>query len=439
MKNKLRILAASLMLITLFGATLGCSKKDTNQKVSDKTLAERLMEEAQLVTDFIRDEGFIYGDAKINPGFNWEFLDSSKAINPGEKIVSCDRLVDWILFRVGFIDQVYTQGMTVWTLGPWCEEHNFEKIEDMQLLQAGDIVFVNPDNKYRPAHVFMCASSVDENGMYLRYDAGSDARLQCKKGTEAVAGQQPFLEPIHQFMYAYRPNDSMLEEKYKEGPGSISKPNIDISIEISKGTPTIDGKIDTNEYKSKYTMDKTNCNPWQGIIGDSKADVYFAWDEEALYYAAEVTDNSPAYESDDKSWFSVDCVQLAVNPGNLIKKTDGIFFSFGAKKDNTVVTFRHNYDEKIISDSISAASSGHVSGSNSYIIEAKIPWDMIAFKTTTGNTIDTSSFVAKSGAEINLLPCIIDCKEGSTTLNCAYKFKGSNFNVSSFVPGKLVD
>ena len=177
MKNKLRILVASLMVMTLFGATLSCSKKDTKQKVSDKTLVERLMEEAQLITDFIRDEGFIYGDAKINPGFNWEFLDSTKAINPGEKIVSCDRLVDWILFRVGFIDQVYTQGMTVWTLGPWCEDHNFEKIEDMQQLQAGDIVFVNPDKNYRPAHVFMCASSVDENGMYLRYDDGRDARL----------------------------------------------------------------------------------------------------------------------------------------------------------------------------------------------------------------------------------------------------------------------
>ena len=234
MNKYTKVISIFALIIVIMVSSLSCENIVDNNTTVDKTLVDVLMAEAQLITDFIRDEQFIYGDAKINPGINWEFLDETKAINPKEKIVSCDRLVDWILYRAGFTDQVYTQGMTVWTLGPWCEEHNFKKIENPEELQAGDIVFVNPDSNYRPAHVFMCASSIDENGQYLRYDAGSNERLQCKKGTEATPGQQPFREPIGNFMYAYRPNDSTLDKNYKDSEGNVSNSTLDFSIEIKK-------------------------------------------------------------------------------------------------------------------------------------------------------------------------------------------------------------
>ena len=38
-----------------------------------------------------------------------------------------------------------------------------------------------------------------------------------------------------------------------------------------------------------------------------------------------------------------------------------------------------------------------------------------------------------------ILPCVINCKDGGATLEAAYKFKGTSFTVSQFVPGKLVD
>ncbi len=435
-----KIISIFVLIVIIIFSSISCDKTaDNKSNTVDKTLVDVLMTEAQLITDFIRDEHFIYGDAKINPGINWEFLDKSKAINPKEKIVSCDRLVDWILYRAGFTDQVYTQGMTVWTLIPWCEEHNFEKIENPENLQAGDIVFVNPDSKYRPAHVFMCASSIDESGQYLRYDAGSNERLQCKKGTEATPGQQPFREPIGNFMYAYRPNDSTLDKDYKDVGGNSSASTVNFSIEIKKGNPTIDGKINENEYKSNYTMDKSTSTAWVGIVGENKADIHFAWNENGLYFAAEVFDSTPDYESPSNAWVSTDCVQLALNPGNLIEKREGIFYTFGATKDNKVITYRHNYDEKIVSKQITGVSSGHVSGSDKYIIEVLIPWDLIKLNVTTGNKIDTSSFEPKSGAEIDLLPCVINSKENSDTIETAYRFKGTTFNTPQFVPGKLVD
>ena len=70
----------------------------------------------------------------------------------------------------------------------------------------------------------------------------------------------------------------------------------EVSIEIKKGTPTIDGKIEKDEYKSHYTMDKSNCNAWEGIVGSNKTEIYFAWDSQGLYYAAEIFDSTPDYE-----------------------------------------------------------------------------------------------------------------------------------------------
>lgn len=442
MKKFIKSLTLIILAVSMLIPFSAC-KEDENR--SSQTLSDKLMEEAQIVTDFMKDEGFIYGDAKINPAINWAYLDPEKADDPNEKIVSCDRLVDWILYRAGFTNQPYSHGMNVWSLITWCEEHNFEKLTDVNILQAGDIVFVNPDSQNMPKHVFMCASDKDENGNYLRYDAGSNERIQCIKGTEVNAGHQPFLEPIGGFMYAYRPNDSTLDTKYAGGSGSsVPVTKIEASFEISKGTATVDGTISKDEYKSKYSMDSSNCSPWVGTIGSSNTDIYFAWDKDGLYYAAEVFDNTPSYGTSEEHWVGVDCVQLGINPVNLIKpgKMSGIIFTFGAEENGNVVTYRHNYDEKIISEDIVAKASNHKDGASSYIIEAFIPWDCIKLSAKSevdNERIDTTGFSPASGTEMNLLPCVIDAAKGSQNITCAYKHIGTGFAVSQYVPCKLTD
>ena len=97
----------------------------------EQSLAEKIIEEAQIVTDFARDEGFIYGHAAINPGINWKELDEDKAIDKHEKITSCDRFVDWVLYRAGFTDQPEQNGLVVFQQMSWLESLTFEKIEDV--------------------------------------------------------------------------------------------------------------------------------------------------------------------------------------------------------------------------------------------------------------------------------------------------------------------
>lgn len=147
-----------------------------------------LLREGNYITSYARKERFKYGDSCTNP-----------AINHRPHYSSCDRLVDWILYRAGFTDQPLVQGFVVSNLHPWCREIGFEKITRIEDLRAGDIVFVNPGADGGPIHVFMLASDV-ENGMALRYDHGSNSRIMSSQPTnEPVSyGDAPFL-------FAYRP------------------------------------------------------------------------------------------------------------------------------------------------------------------------------------------------------------------------------------------
>ena len=153
-----------------------------------RLLVSNMLREAKYITTYARTHGFLYGDSCTNPGINHRPLRSS-----------CDRLVDWILYRAGFTDQPLIQGCTVSNLYKWCEAMGFKKITKIEDLKAGDIIFVRPAADGGPQHVFMLASDV-KDGMALRYDHGSDRR---------IGSEQPFHEPVSYddapFIFAYRP------------------------------------------------------------------------------------------------------------------------------------------------------------------------------------------------------------------------------------------
>ena len=164
-----------------------------------------LLREGKYITEYARAERFKYGDSCTNPG-----------INHRPHRTSCDRLVDWILYRAGFTDQPAVQGKVVSNLPEWCEEMGFKKITRMEDLQPGDIIFVRPHAQGFPLHTFMLASNYNGNST-LRYDHGSDHRIM---------SSQPSTEPVSYsdapFMYAYRPvateeNNIYYEELYKNG------------------------------------------------------------------------------------------------------------------------------------------------------------------------------------------------------------------------------
>ena len=231
----------------------------SSETITYQQLVNNLMREAQIVADFIKAQNFIYGDARINPALNWIGLDAVSAINPSEKTVSCDRLVGWIFYRAGFTDQPYTQGLTCHPFPAWCEEQGFTKITNVSQLKAGDIVFVNPNKNYQPEHVFLCASSNLGGNVYLRYDAGSNERIQCRKGTEATPGKQPFKEGIVNFMYAYRPTTKNinLDAVFATPPSAtVATPKSNATQVFTGANHTWDGGATAHSLNYKYEPGK---------------------------------------------------------------------------------------------------------------------------------------------------------------------------------------
>lgn len=149
-------------------------------------VASALLFHAKCICDYIRDHAFCYGHAPINPCFNHD-----------AGLISCDRLMDWILYRAGYTDQPYIHGKCVsgpW-LTDWCIGQGFSRIDSVKELLPGDVVFVRPNAAGHPLHVFMHAGKGETEGTYYRYDAGK---------VERIRSTQPSCEPINDFMYAYR-------------------------------------------------------------------------------------------------------------------------------------------------------------------------------------------------------------------------------------------
>ena len=149
-------------------------------------VAATVLYHAKEVCDYIRDLEFVYGHAPINPVFNHN-----------AKTVSCDRLVDWIYFKCGYMAQPVKHGKCVSSPGltNWCIDNGFEKITSIEDLIPGDIIFTRASAAGDPLHTFVHAGKSAEQGMYYRYDAGK---------VERIRSTQPSCEPICDFMYAYR-------------------------------------------------------------------------------------------------------------------------------------------------------------------------------------------------------------------------------------------
>lgn len=179
-------------------AHYGYQVYDAFDKVVYTTYSElvaEILSAGKKITDYVRDEGFKYGHAPLNP-----------AINHDAKIVSCDRFVNWALYDAGFTDQPEDNGIYVYDrrkddhdFETWFKKYDFIKIDDVDDLQAGDLVFVFPtkasNGDMYGAHTFLYAGH-DSGDNHFRYDCGSDRRIQ---------SVQPFSEPITGFFFAYRP------------------------------------------------------------------------------------------------------------------------------------------------------------------------------------------------------------------------------------------
>ena len=216
---------------------------------------------------------------------------------------------------------------------------------------------------------------------------------------------------------------------------------------IPYGKPTVDGVVNEGEYGCTYTMDQTTAAAWVGEVGDSCVVWHLAWDEGGLYYAGTINDSTPTWRDANGHWVGIDCLELAINPGRLLKgtKAEGVFFSFGSMKDGSVVGYRHNFADGLVSDAITGVNKGHVEGTDSYTMEVYIPWSLVQIKETCtvggkdNIRLDATAWEATVGAQLGLLPCAIDSLDAHGKDIIAYKFNGTDFIAKDVVVATLAN
>lgn len=220
----------------------------------------------------------------------------------------------------------------------------------------------------------------------------------------------------------------------------------EFEMEIPYGKPTVDGVIEEGEYACTYVMDNTTAAAWVGEVGSSKVTWHLAWDEGGLYYAGTINDKTPAWRDASTHWVGLDCLELAINPGLILSgdTAEGIFFSFGSMKDGSVVAYRHNFVDGLVSDEITGANKGHTPRSKSYTMEVYIPWSLVQIDEhcTVGGKedirLDSTGWKAEAGAKLGLLPCAIDSLTDDGSDIIAYKFNGTDFIAKDFVVATLL-
>ena len=193
-------------------------------------------------------------------------------------------------------------------------------------------------------------------------------------------------------------------------------------ISVPKATPTIDGEIDALEWnRDNYIeMDSSNCQAWAGEIID-KVTFYYYWDDSGLYCAAKVIDEDVNLCYDGDSPYTLDCFQIALNPGNLIDGVDqGILFSIGVTDNGNVEEQRHNYEDGLITENCVGKGKTNDDG---WQLELLIPWDQI-------NVLDTK-FTPEVGYKLDAIICLLDRDDGGGTTN-AFKTVLPDGDVNDF-------
>ena len=168
------------------------------------TLAQsRILYQAKTVADYVRTNGYTYGNASVNPAY-----DQGKT----EKLVSCDRFVAWAIFLSGYSKAHYENSILSLygekNIENYLIANDFTRIDNIEEVQGGDVIFVGDSHEHYPNlqgfwmeypdHVFICAGG-SEFGNFYRYDAGSTRRI-----TSVQPSKEPLEYPGKNFRFAYR-------------------------------------------------------------------------------------------------------------------------------------------------------------------------------------------------------------------------------------------
>ncbi len=183
------------------------------------------------------------------------------------------------------------------------------------------------------------------------------------------------------------------------------------NVQMPKATPTIDSEIENNGAWSApaYLNDATLGRFWAQNPPTSTANVYFAYDDSALYFAAEIVDNNEAngfiattgYDNVDNEGSSRpygwngDVMTLMLDALGVFERSsyqNTPWYNIGITADGTVKVYRSKVNEADITSSVSAAGEVTEDG---WKFEIRIPFSIISSDVSSASSSNLSASQAK--------------------------------------------
>lgn len=179
-------------------------KRDVSSNPTDEEFVSKVLSEAKDLSKYLKDNNFEYGTPDFIPA-----KADGTTTEDGKKKISADRYVSWVLYKAGCTDQP-EEGLTTGKDGSfisYCESKEWTRIESVDSVQAGDIVFTGKIDGSTMASqdVFICA--------------GEGQRYECTSQDQIKNGdQQPVKKDIgSDFVCAYRViGDGVINTGFKE-------------------------------------------------------------------------------------------------------------------------------------------------------------------------------------------------------------------------------
>ena len=198
------------------------------------------------------------------------------------------------------------------------------------------------------------------------------------------------------------------------------------TISMNLASPVIDGTIETDGSWSGPALfnEATVWYFWCSNSLTSAAYVYFAYDENGLYFAADITDNSSSnkfvaatgYDDIDNSGSSRpygwngDVFALMIDPLGAFERSSlstTVWYDVGMYADGSVHVYRSQFREGDVTSTVTAAGARTTNG---WRFEAMIPWSEIAAdaKAMNSSSTVTAANLYASGATTRVAAMYMD-------------------------------
>lgn len=191
------------------------------------------------------------------------------------------------------------------------------------------------------------------------------------------------------------------------------------NVNVPYGTPTVDGKISKDEYKSAAVVNFSSktAKAWSGSITEGfGSDVYVLYDEKGIYFAGEIKDSTP--KASDDGGYNGDGFQISIDMGQYFKTTEesrAIFYSFGLNESKPSVTRQESKNNAVMYDGEGVAIKTWTTD-DGWAFELCLEWDTLE---EDANLKSGKTFDAKEGFKLNAMFCYMD-KDTSGKLLCAF-------------------